>query len=115
MSALTVAVEATVADKQWAELAARKPEKALTIDLVWAGTQAAAVTAMILLDSYSAGGLLAEGARAAKRFASNTAEKMAAQADSAAVAARTPDDLASGGDGAHAADAEDMANVSGPT
>ena len=42
-----------------AYLAARKPEKALTIDLVWAGTQATVVTAMILLDSYSAGGLLA--------------------------------------------------------
>jgi O-antigen/teichoic acid export membrane protein len=39
-------------------LARRQPEKALTIDLVWAGTQAVIVTAMILLDSYTPGGLL---------------------------------------------------------
>ena len=41
-----------------AYLARRQPEKALTIDLVWAGTQAVIVTAMIVLHAYSAGGLL---------------------------------------------------------
>jgi len=39
-------------------LARREPEKALTIDLVWAGTQGVIVTAMILFHWYSAGALL---------------------------------------------------------
>jgi O-antigen/teichoic acid export membrane protein len=40
-------------------LADRKPEKALAMDLVWTGTQAVLVTAMILLDAETPGGLLA--------------------------------------------------------
>jgi hypothetical protein len=39
-------------------LAARQPERALVIDLVWAGTQAAAVVAMLVAGGTSAGGLL---------------------------------------------------------
>jgi hypothetical protein len=38
-------------------LADRKPEKALTIDLVWVGTQAVAVAGMVLAGLTSAGGL----------------------------------------------------------
>jgi O-antigen/teichoic acid export membrane protein len=39
-------------------LADRRPDKALGIDLVWAGTQAVMVAAMVLTHSSSAGGLL---------------------------------------------------------
>jgi hypothetical protein len=40
-----------------------------------------------------AGALLAEGARAAKRFATSATEKMAAQADAGAATSRLPDDI----------------------
>jgi O-antigen/teichoic acid export membrane protein len=40
-------------------LADRKPEKALVIDLIWTGTQAVLVTAMVLTDTVTPAGLLA--------------------------------------------------------